>query len=166
MDVDGVPTLVSPNPSLTSIINDNYCVGPTPVHVESVPVDPKFQNKVLQRTHLLRNSVVQTVSNSVVSKTVRSVSSLTVNLDVSYPVVDHAPIVHSRGPPQKKGVSPDRSQSKIKHVKGVRCVSPCLSAPYVPNVPSAVTGQSVGGRLQSFWQVWQTMGANPGWCLS
>ena len=27
-DVDGVPNLVSPNPSLTSTRNDNYCVGP------------------------------------------------------------------------------------------------------------------------------------------
>ena len=138
-DVDGVPTLVSPNPSLTSIINDNYCVGPTPFHVESVPVDPKFQNKVFQKTQLLNSSLVETVPHSDVSKTVRPVSSLTVKLDVSCPVVDHA-LVLSHVPPQKKGLSPDLYQSNIKHAKGVCCVSPCLSAPYIHNVPNAVAG--------------------------
>ena len=45
--------------------------------------------------------------------------------------------------------------NKIKIVKGVSCVSQCLSAPSVPNVPHVATEISVGGRLQSFWQVWQ-----------
>ena len=72
-----------------------------------------------------------------------------------YPVVNHVPTVHSHGPPQKKGVS------KIKHVKGVFCVSPCLSVPTAPNVPNAVAGKNVGGRLQQFWHIWQEMGANP-----
>ena len=80
---------------------------------------------------------------------------------VSYPVVFHAPTVHSRGPPQKNGVSPAPCQSKIKQVKGVCCVNPCLSVPSVPNVPNAVSEQNVGGRLQKFWQVWQNMGVNP-----
>ena len=62
---------------------------------------------------------------------------------------------------QKKGVRPVLCQNKIKHVKGVCCVNPCLSAPSVSNVPNAVSEQSVGGRLQSFWQVWQDMGSNP-----
>ena len=65
------------------------------------------------------------------------------------------------GPPQRKGVSPGHYLSKINHVKGVFCVNPCLSVPPVPNVPSAVAGQIVGGRLQQFWHIWQEMGANP-----
>ena len=73
----------------------------------------------------------------------------------------HAPSVHSHGPPQKKGVRPVPCQSKIKHVKGVCCVNPCLSVPSVSNVSNAVSEQNVGGRLQSFWQVWQNMGLNP-----
>ena len=77
------------------------------------------------------------------------------------PAVFHAPSVHLRGPPQKKGVSPALYQSKTKHVKGVCCVNPCLFVPSVPNVPNAVSEQAVGGRLQRFWQVWQNMGANP-----
>ena len=51
--------------------------------------------------------------------------------------------------------------NKIKVVKGVSCVSQCLSAPFVPNVPHVATEISVGGRLQSFWQVWQKLGSNP-----
>ena len=31
----------------------------------------------------------------------------------------------------------------------------------MPNVPSAVTEQNVGGRLQKFWHIWLEMGANP-----
>ena len=44
-----------------------------------------------------------------------------------------------------------------------RCML-CKSMPFspsVPNVPNAVSVQNVGGRLQSFWQVWQNMGSNP-----
>ena len=40
------------------------------------------------------------------------------------------------------------------------CVSQCLSAPSVPNVPHVATQISVGGRLQSFWQVWQRLSSN------
>ena len=160
-DVDGVPTLVFPSPSLTSTINDNYCVGPTSMHVNSVQLVPNFQNKVFQKTQLLKGSLVQTVSSSVVSKTLNPVISGTVNLDVSYPVVNLAPTVLSHWPPQKKGVSPSQSQNKIKHVKGVCCVSSCLSAPHILTVPNAVSRQNVGGRLQNFWQVWQKMGVNP-----
>ena len=81
--------------------------------------------------------------------------------DVFYHVVPHVPFVSLHGHPQKKGLSPDHTESKLKHVKGVCCVNPCLSVPPVPNVPNAVIEQSVGGRLQRFWQVWQKMGANP-----
>ena len=41
------------------------------------------------------------------------------------------------------------------------CVSQCLFAQSVLNVPHVATEISVGGRLQSFWQVWQRLGSNP-----
>ena len=138
----GVQTLVFPSHSPLSNINDSYCANPTSVPVNSARLDTKFQ-----RTKL--------------SRTVPSVNSLTVSMDMCYPVVNHVPTVHSHGPPQKKRVRPGHCQNKIKHVKGVCCVNPCLSAPSVPNVPNAVSVQNVGGRLQSFWQVWQNMGSNP-----
>ena len=34
-------------------------------------------------------------------------------------------------------------------------------AALVHSVPNVVTRQSVGGRLQKFWYIWQEMGANP-----
>ena len=131
-----VQTLVFPRPSRTNNLNDNYYVGSQTLHVRPVRRDPKCY-----KTQLL--------------------SKQTVKLDVYYPVVLHAPSVLLPGLPQKKGVRPVPYQDKIKHVKGVCCVNPCLFVPSVPNVPSAVSEQNVGGRLQSFWQVWQNMGANP-----
>ena len=116
-----VQTLVFPRPSRTNSLNDNYCVGSKTLHVRSVRRDPKCY-----KTQLL--------------------SKQTVKLDVSYPVVLHAPSVHLPGLPQKKGVRPISYQIKIKHVKGVCCVNPCLFVPSVPNVPSAVSEQNVGGE--------------------
>ena len=132
-----VPTHVFPNPSPTSILNDNYCVGPKTLHVKSVRRDTLFcKNQLL--------------------------NSQTLKLDVPYHVVFHAPSVHLRGLPPKKEIRPVPYQNKkIKHVKAVCCVNPCLSVPPVSNVPKAVSKQNVGGRLQRFWQVWQNMGANP-----
>ena len=52
---------------------------------------------------------------------------------------------------QKKVLSPGLCLNRIKLVKGVSCVSQCLSAPCVPNAPHVATEISVGGRLQSFW---------------
>ena len=77
------------------------------------------------------------------------------------PVVSPVRSVLSHGHPQKKGVSPGNCLNKIKSVKSVFCVDPCVFAPVVPSVPSAVSEHNVGGRLQKFWQVWQTMGSNP-----
>ena len=131
-----VPTLVFPRPSHTSTLNDNYCVVS-----KTLPVDLIRRDPVCYKTHLSDRK--------------------TLKFDVSYPVVFHAPSVHSHGPPQKKGVRPAPCQNKIKHLKGACCVNPCLSAPSVPNVPNAVSKQNVGGRLQSFWQVWQNVGSNP-----
>ena len=73
----------------------------------------------------------------------------------------HVHTVHFAGHPQKKGLSPDLLVRKIKHVKGVSCVSPCLFAPLVHSVPCVVNRQNVGERLQKFWHIWQEMGANP-----
>ena len=129
--------------------------GSKPPSYKISPGGPKCH-----KTQLLNSSFVQTVPDSVVSRA-KPVNSLSVKLDVSYPVVTHSSTVHLHRPPQKKEVSPSHCQSKIKHVKCVCCVSPFLSAPHVPNAPNAVTGQSVMGRLQKFWQVWQEMGANP-----
>ena len=81
---------------------------------------------------------------------------------VSYQdVVSHVPSVIFHREPQKKCLSPTLCLNKIKVVKGVSCVSQCLSAPSVPNVPHVAIEISVGGRLQSFWQVWQRLGSNP-----
>ena len=76
-------------------------------------------------------------------------------------VVGHAHSVILHGQPQRKGLGPDLSLSKIKVVKGVSCVNQCFSAPSVPNVPHVATEISVGGRLQSFWQVWRRLGSDP-----
>ena len=81
---------------------------------------------------------------------------------VSYlDVVSHVPTVTFHGQPQKKGLSPGQCLNKIKLVKGVSCVSQCFSAPSVPNAPHVATEISVGGKIQSFWQVWQNLGSNP-----
>ena len=74
-------------------------------------------------------------------------------------VISHVPILTLHGQPQKKGLSPGQYLKRIKLVKGVSCVSQCLSASVVPNVPNVAT--DVRGRLKKFWQVWQDLGANP-----
>ena len=140
-----VPTLVSPSLTSISPINDNYCVGPTPIQVAQVQLDlQSIQKKVFSKTQSVNNSVLKTLK-----------------LGVSCHAVNHALTVPLHGLPQRKGLSPDQSLNRRKHVKGVCCVSPCLSAPLVPNVPNAVIEQNVGGRLQKFWHIWQAMGANP-----
>ena len=65
------------------------------------------------------------------------------------------------GQPQKKGIRPVQSLKPIKLVKGVSCVVLSHFVPSVQSVPHVVTKTSVGGRLQSFWQVWQKLGSNP-----
>ena len=68
---------------------------------------------------------------------------------------------YHRASPQKKGIRPVPSVKEIKHVKGVSCVNPCLSAQVVESAPHVVKELGVGGRLQSFWLKWQKLGANP-----
>ena len=124
VDVDGVLTLVFPRCSLTNNTNDSYLVGPTYSHVNQVQVDPQCQDKVMSESQTLES--YQTLTSSVCTKTL--------NLqDVCCPAAFHAPSVNLRGPPQKKGVSPARYQSKIKHVKGV-CKS-MLFCPFCSQCP-------------------------------
>ena len=154
--MDGVLTLVSPSLTSISPINDNYCVGPTPIQVDPDQLDPKSAMVFSRAQDVDKLNLKTKVSKTVNSKVTQALQS-----DVFYHVVPHVPFVSLHEHPQKKGLSPNHTVSKIKHVKGVCCVNPCLSAPPVPNVPNAVIEQSVGGRLQKFWQVWQEMGANP-----
>ena len=78
-------------------------------------------------------------------------------------VVLPVPSAISRRQLQKKGVGPVLSVSKIKLVKGAPCVNPLSFAPSVQNVPHVVTEISVGGRLQSFWQVCKSWVQIPEW---
>ena len=153
---DGVLTLVFPSLTSISPINDNHCLGPTPIQVDSVQLHPESA-MVLSRAQDVDKLSLKT-------KTLKTINSRVTHAwqsDVPYHVVPHVLSVSLHRHPQKKGLSPGHSVNKIKHVKGVCCVNPCLSVPSVPNVPNAVIEQSVGGRLQKFWQVWQEMGANP-----
>ena len=127
-------------------------MGPNYSHVNQVQRDPQFQDKVVSESQTLQT--YQTLTSSVCTETLNP-------QDVCCPAVFRVHSVRSRGPPQKKGVSPALYQSRINHVKGVCCVNPCRFVPSVPSVPNAVPEQAVGGRLQRFWQVWQNMGANP-----
>ena len=147
---DVVPIPVSLNREVTSNINDNYLLAPT----LSSSVITKLDQKPLART----------VTSRVVDSSVLSKVQMTPNLhsqSVSCLVVDHAHSACFQGQPQKKGISPCTQKIKIKDVKGVFCANQCLFAPPVPNVPNVVPSLAVGGRLQKFWQVWLSLGANP-----
>ena len=136
MGTDEVSTLVSPSLNNISPINDNCCVGPTPIQENQVQLDPQSTIE-FSRAQNVNKLVSKTVSNPVVSKTINPVFAQTLKLDVSCHAVTHAHIVP---------LSSHQSMNKIKHVKGVCCVHPCLSVPHVPNVPNAVIEQNVGGR--------------------
>ena len=81
-----------------------------------------------------------------------------INQNVSLRVVCRVPCV--TGLSENKDISPSQAQMKIKCVKPVYCVDHCLYAPTVQNVPHVVEGPPVGARLQRFWQVWHSLGAN------
>ena len=147
-----VLTLVFQRGSLLSHTNDNYLNGPTVSLVNQVQLDPQCQDRNLSVFQNLRRC--QTLNKPLVPKTL----SL---LGVCCPVVNPVLTVLSHGHPQKKGVSPGNCLNKIKHVKGVCCVNPCVFAPSVSNVPNAVAEQNVGGRLQQYWHIWLEIGANP-----
>ena len=130
-------TLVFPGHEEINLTNDNYFSTPT-----------QFKLSVEQ-------------VGSVKQKRKQTLRDLICKKAVSYQdVICHVHSVTLHGQPQRKGLGPDLSLNKIKVVKGVSCVSPCLSAPSVPNVPHVATEICVGGRLQSFWQVWQRLGSN------
>ena len=147
-----VLTLVFQRGSLLSHTNDNYLNGPTVSLVNQVQLDPQCQDKNLSVCQNLKS--YQTVNKPLVPKTLNL-------LGVCCPVVNPVRTILSHGHPQKKGASPGNCLNKIKHVKGVCCVNPCVFAPIMSNVPNAVAGQNVGGRLQQFWHIWLEMGANP-----
>ena len=155
-----VLTLVSPSLTSISPINDNYCVGPTHIQVDPVQLDPKSA-----MVFSMAQDVDKLNLKTVVSKTVNPIVTQARQLDVSYHVVPHVHIVSLHGPPQKKGLSPDQTVSKIKHVKGVCCVNPCLSVPPVPNVPNAVVKQCVGEGYKGFGKFGRQWVQIPGWSL-
>ena len=147
---DVVPIPVSLNREVTSNINDNYLLCPTP----STSVIAKLDSMTLNKT----------VKSEVVGSPCLNKAQQTPSLsfqNVSYLAVDHVHSVCFQGQPQKKGISPCIPKIKIKDVKGVFCANQCLFAPHVPNVPNVAPSLAVGGRLQKFWQVWLTLGANP-----
>ena len=148
----GVLTPVFLKGSPLSPINDNYLGGPTVKLVHQIQLDPQCQDKSVSSNISLDK--FQTVNKVPLFKPESRRA-------VYCPVVSPVRSVLSHGHPQKKGVSPGNCLNKIKSVKSVFCVDPCVFAPIVPSVPSAVSEHNVGGRLQEFWQVWQTMGSNP-----
>ena len=81
-----------------------------------------------------------------------------INQNVSLHVVCRAPCV--TGLSENKDIRSNQAQMKIKCVKPVCCVNHCLYAPTVQNVPHVVENPPVGARLQRFWQVWHSLGAN------
>ena len=115
-------------------INDNYC--------KSSPV-PVARPVSSVKSVVARNSFVSVPTN------------------VSYHVVCRVPTV-TRRQSQKKDVRPkSKIKSQIKCVKSASFVGHFVSAPNVPNVPTVASVQPVGGRLQSFWEIWAHKGANP-----
>ena len=147
----GVLTPVFLKGSLLSHINDNYLGGPTVKSIHQVQLDPQCQDKSVSSN--INLDKIQTVNKvPLLPESPRAVYC---------PVVSPVRSVLSHGHLQKKGVSPGNCLNKIKSVKSVFCVDPCVFAPVVPSVPSAVSEHNVGGRLQEFWQVWQAMGSNP-----
>ena len=135
----GVLTPVFLKGSPLSHINDNYLSGPAVKLVHQIQLDPQCQHKSVSVIPSLDN--FQTVDKVPLFKTKNL-------LDVYCPVVSPVRSVLSHGHPQKKGVSPGNCLNKIKSVKSVSCVDPCVFAPVVPSVPNAVSVQNVGGRLQ------------------
>ena len=113
-------------------INDNYC--------KSSPV-PVARPVSSVKSVVTRNSFVSVPTN------------------VSYHVVCRVPTV-TRWQSQKKDVRPkSKIKSQIKCVKSASFVGHFVSAPNVPNVPNVASVQPVGGRLQSFWEIWAHKGA-------
>ena len=96
-DADGVLTLIFPSLTSISPINDNHCVGPTPIQVDSVQLD-------------LESAMVFSRAQDVDRLSVKTKCSKTINLRVTrawqsavpYHVVPRVPFVYLHGHPQKK----------------------------------------------------------------
>ena len=137
------PTLVFLGHEATNHTNDNYPSVPTQLSCQLSRLDHKL-SQLHQNVYSL---VVHKVAKQNSEQTLRD---LVGKKAVSYQdVVSHVHSVTFHGQPQRKGLSPALCVNKIKVVKGVSCVSQCLSAPSVPNVPHVATEISVGGRFQS-----------------
>ena len=83
---------------------------------------------------------------------------------VNFPVVKVVPT--TPGPSQKKELSPGVSvcyqrKCKLKHVKGVSCVTQLSFVKPVTNVQNVDSNLPVGARLQNFWETWLDLGAGP-----
>ena len=133
-------TLVFLNLEASKHINDNYSVT-TPLVNHSCP----GLFSVKQQSHQEQN-----ISCLNSKQSVSCINVVSPVLSATIP-----------GQPQKKGLRPVQNMKSIKLVKGVSCVVLSHFAPSVQSVPHVVTKTSVGGRLQSFWQVWQKLGSNP-----
>ena len=76
-----------------------------------------------------------------------------------------AKVVHSAsGLSQRKEVSPGTADCyqrnyKLKHVKGVSCVTQLSCVKPVTNVKNVPSNLPVGARLQKYWQTWLNLGA-------
>ena len=124
--------------------------GTMPVISPNRPV-----NRHINDNHCLLDPQLEISVEDPISQDSRQCLNKTVNLDV----VCRVPCV--TGQSENKDISPNQSQTRIKCVKHVYCVNHCLYAPTVQNVPHVVGNPPVGARLQRFWQVWHSLGANP-----
>ena len=154
------PTPVSPGYEVMSNINDNHCPCPTVLVKVVCRLDKSFFRRTFQtvKSKVLDSSVPKVV------KCLKPQPKTSANIksqDVSCLAVSHVPSAKFLGHPQNKGISPIAPKVETKHVKGVSYVNQCLFVPHVPSAPNAATNLIVGGRLQKFWQMWQSLGANP-----
>ena len=130
-------------------------------------VSPDVVPRWLMRRHSINDNYCKS-SPVPVARPVSSVKSVvtrnsfaSVPTNVSYHVVCRVPTV-TRWQSQKKDVRPkSKIKSQIKCVKSASFVGHFVSAPNVPNVPNVASVQPVGGRLQSFLEIWAHKGANP-----
>ena len=139
-----VSILVFPRHTATKLLNDNYCVVPMHCISQLKWLDQNLDQKVVKDKVFLSSKDLSHQKFAYCQN-----------------VVTHVPSAILHRQLQKKGVGPVLSVRKIKVVKGVPCINPLSFAPSVQNVTHVATEVSVGGRLQSFWQVWQKLGSNP-----
>ena len=84
------------------------------------------------------------------------------SLSVNSNVVKH--VLFVKGQSQKKDVSPvivPVCKEKLKSVKNASFVTHLSCVQTAKNVKNVAPNQTVGARLQSFWQTWLDLGAGP-----